>query len=120
MAISKTQTFEVGFNQTVITVQDASGAVEKAYKRVVGIALLARGSTTQDVRIKVFTDAQTYLDWAPLTLYAAGTDYPVMARFIPVDIPIHGQNFFFQVQMNAVGTGTGIIDAVFALSNSKG
>jgi hypothetical protein len=117
--ISKTQTFQVPVNQAILTPQSYNEAVEKAHNRVVGIALLARGATSTQVRVKIYTDNQVYLDWAPLPLYAAGTDYPVMDRFIPMDIKIHGQNFYFDVQMITAGTGTGTIDVVFALGKKK-
>lgn len=119
-SIKKTQTIQVPINQAITTPQEYTAAVEKAYKRIVGIAVVPRGASSTDLRLRIRTDAQTYLDWAPVSLYSAGTNYPVLSRFIPVDIPATGQNFFFESQMNAAGTGTGTIDVVFALSNGEG
>jgi hypothetical protein len=112
----KTQNYALAFDQTITTPQEFKFPVDASAKKIKGIALVPRTGTITNLLIK-YNDNQNgmVLDYAPLSLYAISSAYPVADRFVPLDLAANKQNLVFTLQVLAAGVGTGTIDIILAL-----
>lgn len=119
--VHKTQTLKAPIDLAVLTEQTHKEAITKGYKRVkgIGFGVLPAAGASENLRFefRLRDEQNVYLDWAPVVLYVATSNYPVEQRFMPVSIKSHGQNLLIDVRMFDAAVGTQTLSCTLWLTN---